>query len=57
MAGFRCIKEFYTWSDAEYRDLMIGMLSNLEPIFYNKGTFIYKELDEFGEINFILKIN
>jgi len=51
----RSIREFYTWNDAEYRDMMIGMLSNLEPIFFNKGTFIYKELDEFGEINFIQK--
>ena len=39
----------------EYRDFMIGVLSNLEPIFYEKGQMIYKELDEFGEINFIQK--
>lgn len=50
----RC-REFYTWNDAEYRDLMICILSSLEPIYYNKGTYIYRELDEFGEINFIQK--
>lgn len=50
-----CTRKNYTWNDAEYRNLMIGMLSNLEPIFYEQGTYIYKELDEFGEINFIQK--
>lgn len=47
------IKDFYTWDNMEYRHLMIAILQTLEPIFYNKGTKIYKELDEFGEINFI----
>jgi hypothetical protein len=53
--GSRCIRDFYTWNDPEYRELMMCILSSLEPIFYEKGTFIYRELDEFGEINFIQK--
>ena len=32
---------------------MLAVLKTLEPIFYNAGTKIYKELDEFGEITFI----
>ena len=47
------IRDFYTWKNKEYRNFMIAILSKLEPIFYNKGTKIYNELDEFGEINFI----
>ena len=54
-AGLRVIRDFYTWNDPEYRELMMCILSSLEPIFYEKGTFIYRELDEFGEINFIQK--
>jgi hypothetical protein len=34
---------------------MIATLSALEPNFYNAGSKIYKELDEFGEIVFITK--
>jgi hypothetical protein len=34
---------------------MFAVLKALEPIYYNKGAYIYKELDEFGEINFIQK--
>ena len=47
------IRNLYTWKDIEYRNFMIAVLSKLEPIFYKKGTKIYNELDEFGEINFI----
>ena len=49
----RIIRDFYTWNDPEYRKFMIAALSFLEPVFYTAGTRIYKELDEYGEINFI----
>jgi len=49
------IKSFYTWSDLEYRDFMIGVLMNLEPIHYFKNTILINELDEFSEITFLNK--
>ena len=30
-------KNFYTWDDMVYRDFMIGVLMNLEPISYHKS--------------------
>lgn len=48
-------KDFYTWNDLEYRDFMIGVLMNLEPITYAKNTVLINELDEFSEITFINK--
>ena len=48
-------KNFYTWDDAEYRDFMIGVLMNLEPIHYEKNRVLINELDEFSEITFINK--
>ena len=48
-------KTFYTWNDMEYRDFMIGVLMNLEPITYAKNTVLINELDEFSEITFINK--
>lgn len=48
-------KNFYTWNDMEYRDFMIGVLMNLEPISYAKNTVLINELDEFSEITFINK--
>ena len=46
---------FYTWNDPVYRDFMIDVLTNLEPIFANENTILYNELDEFGEIIFVQK--
>lgn len=48
-------KSFYTWKDTEYRDFMIGVLQNLEPIHYQKNTVLINELDEFSEITFVNK--
>ena len=48
-------KNFYTWGDMEYRDFMIGVLMNLEPIKYHKNMILINELDEFSEITFINK--
>jgi len=39
--------------DSDYRDLLIGILTNLEPRFEEKGFYFANELDEFGEITFV----
>ena len=46
---------FYTWNDSIYRDFMIEVLTNLEPICAKENTILYNELDEFGEIIFVQK--
>ena len=48
-------RKFYTWDDTEYRDFMLYILLNLEPIRYEKNTLLVNELDEFNEIKFITK--
>lgn len=48
-------RNFYTWFDCNYRDFMINILQNLEPIYHSKGTQIAGELDEFGEVLFVEK--
>jgi len=44
--------EAYTWSDQPYRDFMLGLLQNFEPRLEEKGTIIYKELEEIQEVFF-----
>ena len=38
--------EFFTWEDQVYRDFMIELLQNLEPRHEEKGTVLYRELEE-----------
>jgi hypothetical protein len=42
-------------NDYNYRDLLIGMLTSLEPRFEKKDHQLVGELDEFGEVIFITK--
>jgi hypothetical protein len=50
---FKIYSPFYTWNDPEYREFMQALFQTLEPIQYKKGTRFMKELEEFGEINFV----
>ena len=49
------ISSYYTWNDVIYREYMVEMLCYLEPIYFEKGSMIINELDEFGEIIFVQK--
>ena len=44
----------YTWSDRAYRDLMVQMLNNLEPIKYARNQIVFEELDEYSEVVFLV---
>ena len=39
----------------EYRNFMLDIMLNLEPVQYSKGTIIINELDEVNEVIFIEK--
>ena len=43
----------YTWSDRPYRDYMVSMLNQLEPIQYEKNQIVFEELDEYSEVVFL----
>ena len=45
---------YFTWDDQAYRGFMFSLLLKLEPIFYNSGTIITNELEEFNEISFCM---
>lgn len=36
----------YNWEDQIYRDFMIELLQQLEPRFEDKGTILFRELEE-----------
>lgn len=44
---------FYTWGDLQYQNMMIEILSRLEPRKFDAHETIYYELDEVNEIIFI----
>ena len=46
-------QDFFSWDDQVYRDFMIEVLQNLEPRVEEKGTILYRELEEISEIIFI----
>jgi len=46
--------KFYSWSDKEYREMMVTILLNLEPRYESKGTYILKVLDEVSEMTFVM---
>ena len=41
--------------DSVYREFMINLLTNLEPIFGPMGSSLAVELDEMGQVIFITK--
>jgi hypothetical protein len=45
----------YTWDDPSYKNFMSKILSNLEPIQYQKEELIMDELDEVNQVIFILR--
>lgn len=44
----------YTWQDRPYRDLMVQMLNQLEPIRYSRNQIVFEELDEYSEVVFLV---
>jgi len=46
-------KSYYDMTDPNFRNLMIGVVQNLEPLHMKKGVIILNELDEVGEIMFV----
>lgn len=44
----------YTWCDRSYRDLMVQMLNQLEPIKYSRHQIVFEELDEYSEVVFLV---
>ena len=42
----------YGWNDEPYRVFMIGLLQNFEPRVEEKGTIIFRELEEIHEVLF-----
>ena len=46
--------DLYTLKDGEYRSYMMAVLTSLEPRIESKGFYFLEELDEFGEITFVM---
>lgn len=44
----------YTWFDRPYRDFMVHMLNQLEPIKYFRHQIVFEELDEYSEVVFLV---
>jgi hypothetical protein len=45
----------YTWENMFYRDLMVKILINLEPIKFGQNYIILDELDDSSYVVFLLK--
>ena len=46
---------FYTWEDTVYREMMIEILTKLEPRLVPAGQIVFNTLDEVQELFFIIK--
>ena len=46
-------KVFYDWSDLEYRNFMMDLLTKLEPRKEKSGSILFEELDEINEIFYV----
>lgn len=54
-AGFRNCGDcsFYTWEDQNYRDFIMSILTQLEPIFIPAESTMFRELEEIQEVIFV----
>ena len=48
---------FYSYRDAEYSNFILALMQTLEPRFFKKQEIIFNELDEVGELYFVLEGN
>ena len=53
--GGSTFKQYRTLGDTEYRNFMLIVVQNLEPVQFQQGTILMDELDELGEMTFVFK--
>ena len=44
--------QIYSWDDEPFRNFMIGLLQNFEPRIEEKGTILFRELEDIHEVIF-----